>query len=78
MTAFLLSRSSKSLNDLIENSWRMNYAKTSIEREKLTRMEILRKCQSESCVDDCNMEWYESARQVLQLNSINPLRLLML
>ena len=72
LAAFVLSRSSKSLNDLIENTWRMNNAKASIEREKLTRMEILRKCQSESCVDGCDMEWYECARQVLQLNSINP------
>ena len=35
-------------------------------------MEILRKCQSESCVDDWNMDWHECARQVLQLSSINP------
>ena len=72
MVAFVLSRSSKSLNDLIENTWRMSNAKASIEREKLTRMEILRKCQSERCVDGCDMDWYECARQVLQLNSINP------
>ena len=72
LAAFVLSRSSKSLNDLIENTWRMNNAKASIERGKLTRMEILRKYQSESCVDGCDMEWYECARQVLQLNSINP------
>ena len=31
------------------------------------------KYQSESCVDGCDMEWYESARQVLQLNIIKPL-----
>ena len=68
----VLSRSSKSLSDLIENTWRINNAKASIEHEKLTRMEILRKCQSESCVDGCDMEWYECARQVFQLNSINP------
>ena len=35
-------------------------------------MEILTKCQSESCVDGCDMEWYECARQRLQLNSIKP------
>ena len=51
----------------------MNNAKASIEREKTTRMEILRNCRSDSCVNDCDMEWYECARQVLQLNSIKPL-----
>ena len=70
--AFVLSRSSKSLNGAIENTWKMNNAMASIEREKSTRMEILLKCQSESCVNGFDMEWYEYARQVLQLNSINP------
>ena len=37
----------------------MNNAKASIEREKLTRMETLRKCQFESCIDGSDMEWYE-------------------
>ena len=40
LAAFVLSRSSKSLNDLIENTWRMNNAKASIEREKLTTKEV--------------------------------------
>ena len=35
-------------------------------------MKILMKCQSESCVDVCEMEWYKCAKQVLQRNSINP------
>ena len=72
MTAFALSRSRRSLNDLIENTWKMNNAKASIERQKTTRMEILRKCQSKICVDGCDMEWYECARQVFQINSMNP------
>ena len=70
--AFVLSRSSKFINDLIENTWKMNNAKASTERQKTTRMEILMKCQSKNCVDGCEMEWYECARQVLQLNGINP------
>ena len=72
MTGFVLSKYSNALNDLIENTWKMNNAKAFIEREKSTRMEILTKCQSESCVDGCDMEWYECARQRLQLNSIKP------
>ena len=34
LAAFALSRSRKSLNDLIENTWKMNNAKASVEREK--------------------------------------------
>ena len=69
----MLFRSSKSLNNLNENTSKMNNVKASIEREKTTRMEMLWKHQSESCVDGCDMEWYECARQVLQLHSINYL-----
>ena len=36
------------------------------------RIGILMKCQSESCADLCEMEWYECARQVSQLDIINP------
>ena len=74
LAALVLSRSSKSINDLIENAWRMNNTKAFNEHEKKKkkkRMEILTKCQSESCVDGCDMEWYECPRQMLQLNSIN-------
>ena len=72
LAAFVLSMSSKSLNDLIEKTCRMNNAEASLERKKTTRIEMLRKCQYEICVDGCDMEWYEYARQVLQMNSINP------
>ena len=72
LAAFVLSRSSKSLNDLIENTRKMNNAKAFIERDKTAGMEVLMRCQSERCVDDCDMEWYECARQMLELNSINP------
>ena len=51
--------------------WTMQRRPLSV--KKTTRTEILMKYQSESCVDGCDMEWYESARQVLQLNIIKPL-----
>ena len=40
----------------------MNNVKASIECKKTTRMEILRKFQSESGIDGCKIEWYECAR----------------
>ena len=42
LAAFVLSMSSKSLNDLIEKTCRMNNAEASIERKKTTRIEINR------------------------------------
>ena len=72
LAAFVLSRSSKALNDLIENTWKMHDAKATISREKTTRMEVLEKERSKSCVDGCDMEWYTCAREILQQNRINP------
>ena len=72
LASFVLSSSSKYLNDPIENTWKTKNRRASIKLEKTTRMEILMKCQSESCVDSCDMKWYECARQVLQLNNISP------
>ena len=39
---------------------------------KIMRIEILIKCQSEKCVDGFQMDLYESVKQVSQLNSIRP------
>ena len=72
LVAFLLSKSSKSFNNLIKNTWKINKAKSFIERQKATKMQILRKCQSENCVNGWNIEWYDCARKVLQLNIMNP------
>ena len=72
LVAFLLSKSSKSFNNLIKNTWKINKAKSFIERQKATKMQILRKWQSENCVNGWNIEWYDCAREVLQLNIMNP------
>ena len=62
LAAFVLSRSSKFLSDLIENTWKINNAKASIDREKTNRIEIIIKCQSESCVNGTEMESHKCAR----------------
>lgn len=54
--AFVLSRSTKCIYDLIGNTWKIHNEKASIEPEKTTTMEILMKCQSESFVDGYEMK----------------------
>ena len=62
----------KTLNDLIGSTWEMQNAKTTLEREKTSRMQVLEKVRWSSCVDVCDMEWYICSRDILQKNSINP------
>ena len=72
LAAFVLSCTKKSLNDLIENTWEMQNAKATAEREKRSRMQVLEKARLSSCVDGCDMEWYICSHDILQKNSINP------
>ena len=72
LAAFVLSCTKKFLNDLIENTWEMQNAKATLEREKTSRMHVLEKARLSSCVDGCDMEWYICSCDILQKNSINP------
>ena len=56
LAVFVLSCTKKSLNDLIENTWEMQNAKATLEREKTSRMQVLEKARLSSCVDGCDME----------------------
>ena len=46
---FALSRSSKSLDELIQQTWRMKEAGAVLKRQKASRMEIIRKAVVENC-----------------------------
>ena len=69
---FVLSRSTKSLQELIENTWKMESAQAQLTRQKQLRIDIIRKAAVTTCVDGCNGHWYECATEVLQTNSIHP------
>ena len=69
---FVLSRSTKSLSELIENTWQMENAKTQLVREKVSRMEILRAILDSDCVEGCDGEWLQCANEVLRNNHIHP------
>ena len=60
----------KTLNDLIGSTWEMQNAKTTLEREKTSRMQVLEKVRLSSCVDVCDMEWYICSRDILQKKTV--------
>ena len=72
LAAFVLSCTKKPPNDFIENTWEMQNAKATLEKEKPSRMQVLEKARLSSCVDGCDMELYICSRDILQKNSIKP------
>jgi len=68
---FLLSRSQKALTDLFESTKRFEKATETVQRSKMTRMEIVeRAAENEQCV--CNGDWLTCAWQVLVNNAVHP------
>ena len=69
---FVLSRSTKALSDLPENTWKMESASKKVFCSKETCMEVIHEHFHESCWDSCNWEWLNCALEVLQENHIYP------
>ena len=69
---FLVSCSSKSLQDLLSNAWKMESSAATLARKATTRMEVVRKCATEDCMEGCNGEWLVCAEQVLTQNKVHP------
>ena len=51
---FVLSRSSKALNDLTENTWKMEGAVEKVTRSNVTRIETIREGIQAECLENCN------------------------
>ena len=69
---FVLSRSSKSLNELIENTWKMEQAPSELQRELASRHDLLKKADEKDCIEGCNGVWLECALEVLRNNNVHP------
>ncbi len=66
---FILSRSSKSLSDLICNTWAMEGAVEKVARGSIARIEMVR----EKAQENCTGVWLQMAVQVLRQNQIHPI-----
>ena len=68
---FVLSRSCKSLNDIMENTWKMHNAENELLQEKKLRLDVIKEFADKLCDKECNGEWLVCAREVLKNNNIN-------
>ncbi|CAB4002475.1 hypothetical protein DSY43_02735, partial [Paramuricea clavata] len=68
---FIINKSSKSLSELLDMTWKMNDASKNVQRAKESRISILRAHLESECLPLCNGEWLVCAKQVLHQNGIN-------
>ena len=69
---FILSKSSKYLNELIEKTWKMQMASENLERKRKSRMDILHEKLTNDCTPGCEKLWLKCAMEVLKNNKIHP------
>ena len=70
---YVICRSSKSLNELIQQTWKMKEASATLERKKRCRMDIIREAADGQCVQGCEGMWLKSAEEVLYNNKVHPI-----
>ena len=65
--------SSKGLNELIQQTWKMKNASKILERKKRCRMDIIREAAPGQCVQGCEGMWLKCAEEVLYNNKVHPI-----
>ena len=70
---FVLNRSSKSLQDLMSSTWRMQGAAAQIHQRQVPRMDLIMEWATKDCIEGCNGAWLDCAQQVLRQNKVHPI-----
>ncbi len=65
---FIMSKSSKVLNELIDKTWKMQTANEKLELEKKSRVNILDEKLADDCSPGCNKLWLKCFLEVLRKN----------
>ena len=72
LKSFPLSRSTKALSDLLENTWKMESTSKKVFRSKQTRMKVIYEHSHGKCMNSCSGDRLKRASEVLQENNIYP------
>ena len=70
---FVLNRSPKCIQDLIFNTWKMQAAVTKLSKQNTSRIDTIKNCAAQDCVEGCNGAWLECAIEVLTENKVHPI-----
>ena len=71
LAEWVLGKSSKVRNELINSTWGMRDAAKTLEHQKMPRMETVQDFLTKDCVSGCSGLWVESAKEVLKNNGIH-------
>ena len=73
LAQYVFSRSSRNIDELIKQTWRMKRAADVLDRQKASRMQLIRDAAAGSCVDACDGVWLRCAKEVLVNNKVHPI-----
>ena len=73
LASYVISRNSKSLKELIQQTWKMQEACSAVQRENASRMDLIRKAANDECPSTCRGEWSTCAEEVLVRNKVHPI-----
>ena len=54
---YVLSRNTKSLNDVIKQTWIMKEASSDLKQQRASRIELIRMAANAECLEDCDGTW---------------------
>ena len=69
--SFVFSNTSKSLDEPISQTWKMQNAQITLERQAKCRMDIIQEVSLGSCAEGCNGSWLKYAEEVLTNNKLH-------
>ena len=67
---FIANRGSRVVDEAIAVGWELENAESTLQRSKMTRIEILYSKLEGECERECDGQWLQMAKEVLQWNSI--------
>ena len=70
---YVLSHNTKSLNDVIKQTWKMKESSSDLKRQQASRMELICKAADAECLQDCDGAWLKCAQEVLINNKVHPI-----
>ena len=68
---FVVNRGAKVVADVLATTWEMENSKDNLERQKKSRIQLLKEARDGECVDSCSGKWLTSAKEVLESNGVD-------
>ncbi|CAH3046804.1 unnamed protein product [Porites evermanni] len=68
---FIVNRGAKVVADVLATTWELENSKDNLERQRKSRIQLLKEVRDGECVQNCSGQWLISAKEVLQGNGVD-------